>query len=374
MSSSDEWSSDEQQLSDALRRAADQIAPEPDGLARIRRRMSARGSRRGSLVWSVSAAALAAALIIGGIMLIDGSNDTEPVATGSSLSPEPTQHPSPDVGTRTPTINPAQPSARPTPQPTPQPTPNDADEMAPAPTLTIPVYYVADTGTGIRLAREFHTVKTTLPPIVAALEQVSATPAADPDYRSLWQPGAKVRSAEVSDGVINVDFESLPELDEPTNAHAELAIQQLVYTATAAAATALPNIDGALPVKVTVNGAPVETMFGTAITQPLERAEPLSVRQVVQINEPNDGAAVTSPVTVKGEGAAFEATLQWEIIQDGVAIQSDVTTAAQCCVFSPFSFDVELPPGSYQIVVRETDVSDAEGHPAVSDSKTFTVE
>ena len=55
-------------------------------------------------------------------------------------------------------------------------------------------------------------------------------------------------------------------------------------------------------------------------------------------------------------------------------VDSGNATAEECCTFSPFSFELDLEPGSYEIVVSESDESGGEGRPPMSDSRSFTVE
>lgn len=356
MNTPDEWTPDEQRLRDALHRAAEQMNPAPDGLARIRDRIANRPGWRSPVTLGLAAAAaVAAAVIVGGAMFLDGGDD-DPIATSTSPSAEP--EPTATADTDKPT-DPASGS----PDPTPSGGPGEA--------ITVPVYYVTDTSVGARLAREFHTMEATTPPVEAAVRRMFAEPAADLGYESAWQPGVEVMSVDVGDDAIAVDLAGSPELAGSPDS-AELAVQQLVYTATAAAS--MHDEDGTLPVRLTVDGEPATDLFGELdVSQPVGRDDPLAVRQLVQINNPAENTAVTSPVTVSGEAAAFEATLNWQIRHDGAVVDSDVVTAEECCVFSPFEFTVDLDPGVYKLVVSEVDVSDGEGRLPMSDTKTFTV-
>ncbi|TDC47266.1 hypothetical protein E1212_24750 [Jiangella ureilytica] len=247
-----------------------------------------------------------------------------------------------------------------------------ADTTPPVQTLTVPVYYAADSGDGLRLTREFHTVETSLSPIAAAVHEMLAAPPADPDYATLWAPGAEVVAGEVGEGFIGVDLTGTPSLDATDSA--DLALQQLVYTATAAAANA--GLDGSLPVRITVDGAPVERLFDAVdAAEPVGRADPLEVRQLVQINEPGEGATVSGPVDVQGEAAAFEANVLWELRRDGEVVDSGNTSTTECCTFAPFDLQLgDLEPGTYELVMSEDDPSGGEGRPPTSDSRTFTVE
>ncbi|WP_216094447.1 Gmad2 immunoglobulin-like domain-containing protein, partial [Jiangella alba] len=168
----------------------------------------------------------------------------------------------------------------------------------------------------------------------------------------------------VGAGFIGVDLTGTTSLDAATGDDPDLALQQLVYTATAAAASS--DQDGSLPVQVNVDGAPAG--------EPVGRTDPLEVRQLVQLNDPAEGATLPSPVMVTGEAAVFEATVLWELRRDGEVVDSGNTSTTECCTFAPFELELDLEPGSYEIVMSESDPSDGEGRAPMSDSRTFVVE
>ncbi|WP_083459950.1 Gmad2 immunoglobulin-like domain-containing protein [Jiangella muralis] len=341
MSTPENWTPQERQLHDALHRSAERVQPGPDGLARIRRRTAVVPMWRRPVVLGLAGAtALAAAVIVGGVIALNDGDDDAPVASQTSTSPAP---------------SPSDTTAQTAPPTTPP-----AETTPPAQSLTVPVYYVADSGDGLRLVREFHAIETSLTPIAAAVNEMLTAPPADPDYRSLWAPGVEVTAADLADGAIVVDLSAPPTAGEDP----DLAAQQLVYTATAAAASA--GQDGSLPVRITVGGQDP--------SEPIGRTDPLEVRQLVQLNDPAEGATLPSPVTVTGEAAVYEANVLWELRRDGEVVDSGNTTAEECCTFSPFSLELDLEPGAYQIVVSESDESGGEGRPPMSDSRTFTVE
>lgn len=341
MSTPENWTPQERRLHDALHRSAERVQPGPDGLARIRRSTAVVPMWRRPVVLGLAGAtALAAAVIVGGVIALNDDDGDAPVASQTSTSPAP--------------------SPSETPSETAPPTSPPAETTPPVQSLTVPVYYVADSGDGPRLVREFHAVETSLSPIAAAVNQMLTAAPADPDYTSLWAPGVEVTAAEVGADFIGVDLSAPPTVDDD----ADLAVQQLVYTATAAAAS--NGQDGSLPVRITVGGQDP--------SEPVGRADPLEVRQLVQLNDPAEGATVPSPVTVTGEAAVFEATVLWELRRDGEVVDSGNTSTTECCTFAPFTLELDLEPGSYEIVMSESDPSGGEGRPPMSDSRTFTVQ
>lgn len=353
MSTPENWTPEERRLHEALNRAAERVEPGPDGLARIRRRTAVVPMwRRPVVIGLAGALGVAAAVLVGGAIALNSSNDDAPVASGTSSTPSPGEE------------SPSTPAAPPS-------TPSATETTPPAQPLTVPVYYVADSGDGPRLVREFHAIESSLSPIAAAVHEMLTAPPADPDYASLWGPGVEVTAAEVGAGFIGVDLTGTPALAE--GGDAALALQQLVYTATAAAADA--DLDGSLPVRVTVDGAPAERLFDAAdVSEPVGRTDPLEVRQLVQLNEPAEGATVSGAVAVKGEAAVFEATVEWELRRDGEVVDSGSTETTECCTFAPFEMELDLEPGTYELVMSESDPSDGEGRPPMSDTRTFTVE
>jgi hypothetical protein len=352
---------DEQLLRQALHDEAAKVLPSPDALARIRARTARAPLWRSPLALGMAAAvATAAAVIAGGVAVLgDSAVDTtatdQPAAGSTSGSETPsadTTEPSPETGTP-----PESPTATSDPQ---------------SETATVPVYYVAETPAGQRLAREFRTVPTPDGPLVAAVETMLSVPPLDPQYQTLWGSATEVRGVDVVGNVIEVDLTDSVDYTGAAPDVAELATQELVYTVTAAASMTRAA-RGALPVRILVEGERTDQLWGELdISEPVPRADQLAVRQLVQINEPAEGAVVGRAVEISGEAAAFEATVGWKIFRDGELVDDGFATARECCTFSPFSFTVELEPGSYEVVV--TDPSGGEGRPPMSDSRSFRVE
>lgn len=75
-----------------------------------------------------------------------------------------------------------------------------------------------------------------------------------------------------------------------------------------------------------------------------------------RILSPQDGAAVPGPVvTVSGEGTAFEGTLLWRALPAGSTepAAEGFTQGGANGEVGPFTFDVELAPGTWTIQVWE---------------------
>jgi len=231
------------------------------------------------------------------------------------------------------------------------------------------IYYVAETAVGPRLYREFHSVPATADNASDAVRELLARPTGtDPDYRSSWPAGTELRNPVVHEaGVITVDLSAKALTAQVGSALAELTVQQLVYTVQAA----LQNTD---PVRILVDGKPVPELWGHVSTsEPVRRADPYQTRSLMQIDEPAHGAQVGRIVQVKGEAAAFEATVPWQVLRDGQVVQSGFATSLEGQRFAAFSFTVTLEPGQYVLQLVEDDPSGGAGRPPFTDTKTINV-
>ncbi|HEU4540102.1 MAG TPA: Gmad2 immunoglobulin-like domain-containing protein [Jiangellaceae bacterium] len=365
---------DEDRLRRALEQEAAKVYPSPGGLERILNRAR---QPRWTMAWRspavlgmVAAVVTAVAVLgVGAVTLRDQGSSDE---AGQGLAPATSSAPV--------TSEPVSPSPEATKDDTDEPVTSHPTSKEPSrPPVTqqresgftgaVPVYFVNDTRAGFRLAREWIPVESQRNAIEEAVSRMIAKPPV-PDYDTLWDPATEVRSVEVRDGAIEVDL-ALPGAPI-VHGDADLAIQQLVYTATAAAS--LVDSDyGSLPVRILVEGEQVDELDGVDVSDVLRRHAPLDVRQLVQLNEPSQNATVRSPVRVSGDAAVFEATIVWELRQDGSVVDSGFENTQEGQRFSEFSFELELEPGEYTIVITEDDVSGGEGGEPMSDERTFTV-
>ncbi|WP_165372754.1 Gmad2 immunoglobulin-like domain-containing protein [Pengzhenrongella frigida] len=259
----------------------------------------------------------------------------------------------------------------PSPGGTSSPGPSTSGPSTPSPStapITVPVYYATDNGTDLRLVREFRSLPDAGGPALTAARGVLAGDALDPDYVGLWDPAGTVLAVNPATP-IEVDLSAAATTTTTGSAGAVLAVQALVYAVTGA-------LQSDAPVRILVEGEPVDELFGVLdVSEPIARADPISVRLLVQINDPNEGDVVGSPVTVSGEAAVFEATLPWRIESPGGdVVQAGVTQTAEGQTFAPFAFDVTLDPGAYVVVITEDDPSDGAGGPLDTDSRGFVVE
>ena len=237
------------------------------------------------------------------------------------------------------------------------------------PAQTVTAYYVVQTRRGPLLYPESYPVVGEVQlQLEQAVERAVTGRADDPDYGTAWPAGTTLQKAQLAGGVLSVDLTGVP-ADRPAGmsaAQAELALDQAVRSAQSA-------FRSKLPVTFLLDGRPTPTLLGLGTGQPVPAASDEQLSPV-QVDAPADGATVDSPFTVTGRASAFEANVQWELMQGTTVVKQGFTTAEECCTLSPYSFEVTAPPGSYTLVVHDEDASGgAEGAGQVEDTKRVTV-
>lgn len=264
-----------------------------------------------------------------------------------------------DGGTATPT-----PSASESPSETPSETPSESPTAAP---VTSKVYYMVDTRAGLRLAREPHDLAGD-DPAKEAVEAMIAG-ADDPDYSTPWNPDTEVLGVTREAEAITVDLSDDALTANIGSEGAALMIQQLVYTVTEA-------VDEDASVQLRIEGEAPGDLWGVVRwDEPVDRDDPVDVRALVQIDTPREGATTSSPVEVEGDAAAFEANVPWRVLDEaGEEVESGFTMTSEGMTFAPYSFTVDLEPGTYTVEISEDDPSGGEGGTPMTDTRTVIVE
>ena len=288
---------------------------------------------------TIAAAALVAATVGGVFLLTQDEDSTGPAGT-------PTQ------GTSAP-------------QPSPTATADGTQRRA------VPVYFVGDTPHGPKLYREFQSqqVCDSADCLLKAstVTALSGRPL-DPDYTAPWPAGTGLSDLSYNGDVLTIGLTGSLH-DRPggmSQADAEIAVQQLLFSAQAGLGK------GQVPVQLLLDGKHTDTILGVPSSEPLAAGNPDEVEALVQVDSPADGTSVSSPFTVSGRAATFEANVVWELKQGDTVVKKGFTTAQECCTLAPYSFQVTAPAGSYTLVVHHTDES-GQGLPVNEDSKAITV-
>lgn len=360
------WSSeDEDLLRRALHDEASRVAPDTDALERIRDRTRRLPWWRRPFAWSLATATAAAAVTVAvGVALnVGGNTPSDRTAIMDQLdSAGQESDDAGDVQSESggdDTIASAPPAGESTEVPEDLP---QADALV---VVTVPAYFLTETPAGPRLAREFRGVQERDNVAEAALAVMVEGPV-DPEYSTPWDPATSFRVTETDDA-IDVELSVPDDSDSVPEELRELAVQQVVYTVQAA----LQSTDD---VRFVVDETTAAQLWDAdTSTFTVARAPQLEVRQLVQINDPTEGMPMTSPVEVTGEAALFEGAYEWRIEQAGVVVEEGFGQSEEGQRFAPFSFEVELEPGEYEVIVTATDPSGGEGPGPMSDSRTFTV-
>jgi hypothetical protein len=349
-----------------LEDAVSDVAPE-HGLDSIRQRTSstaARHGRRGWL-WGAGSAVVATAATVAAVVTLSNGPGTPQADHGfasGAASSQARQSNSAQSGAATGSA----PGSG-------QSTANGGSSQpsqgsTPVPTVAETVYYVGQTPHGPRLYRETHDVAASDAATIAVRAAVMGN-ADDPDYASSWPSGTDVTQVTADGSGITIALQSggNPLADRPSGMssdEATLAVQQLVYTAQDA-------LSSKAPVSFTVAGQPASKLLGVDVSGGVDRAPDTSTEALVWVLSPTEGAKVHSPFKVTGLANAFEANVVWELKQNGQVVKQGHTMAHEAFLMSPYSFDVDAPPGDYTLVVHDSDAS-GQGH-VTEDTKDITV-
>lgn len=238
----------------------------------------------------------------------------------------------------------------------------------------IPVYWVAESRGSFRLYREFRTVPDAGGPIASAVAAMTRMTPLDPDYTTPWKPASRVTATQTGQA-ITVDLSA--DAISNTQVGSELAgtaVQQLVYTATAAASVAGTP---ATTVRITIDGQPADAWGVVRLGEPTPRAPMAEAHAHAWVTSPQEGDSLPAgPITFEGFGTSFEANFPWKVTTDSGAVvaQGADMGGTGSGGFGEFTFTATLQPGTYVVEARTDDPSGgSEGPGAAVDTKRFTV-
>lgn len=352
----------EAELRRAFAAEGDSIVPD-ERLAEIRDEVAAEHGRRGMPRWLAPVAASVAVLLVATIAwLLLRPEDSAPIVVGTPTV----------TATESPATSQPSPTATSTTAPT-------ATGSAGVSSQTLPIYYVGRGSTakpwllhrtflpGQQVASDATALASRAVAIaLAGRDDAGHTLTAYEGYLQPWRPGT---TATVTAGPSEIQVVlSSPGLDGLTPDQQRIAVQQLVWTATAAASS---NV----PVRITTaSGGPIfATVPGGVYRRPAAAYEDLAP---LWITEPSRYVPVAAgrPVVVTGQACVFEATVSWELSRGGAVVKSGFTTATSGCPErGTYSIDLGvLAGGDYSIRVFE--VSAADGNVFAETREPFTVQ
>lgn len=244
-----------------------------------------------------------------------------------------------------------------------------------------PVYWLGKARDGVYLYREFRDADVKDNPIATALRIMMSQKPLDPGYFTPWQPPKKLAASVSGRNYITVDVSAdafNTGVDEPT---AQLAVQQLVYTATAAAASS-GLVDAGQPISVMllVDGRTSQLAFDRVQLGQLMQRDPSMVAPA-WIIDPQEGTQVAGAVKVFGRATSPDKAFAWQILHREAQgakssyVSGTVTSGNLPGHVGEFTFSVNLPAGDYEIRILPSDDASppASAKTSAWDSKDFTV-
>jgi spore germination protein GerM len=224
-----------------------------------------------------------------------------------------------------------------------------------------PVYWIGRSNNNVFLYREFREAPEQENPVTRALRVMMSQKPLDPDFFTPWQNPKKLATSISGKNVITVDV-SADAFNSNLDADmAERAIQQLVYTATAAAASAgLTDTGQQIQVVILVDGHTGYVAFNRVrLGAPTSRSAGMVAP--VWIIDPQEGTQLPDgTVKISGRSTVPGGQLRWEVQRvDGTAkspyLNGTTTASTGTAQAGLFNFSLNLGPGNYEARVSQLD-------------------
>ncbi|MDJ0320098.1 GerMN domain-containing protein [Pseudarthrobacter sp. PS3-L1] len=242
-----------------------------------------------------------------------------------------------------------------------------------------PVYWIGRSDDNTFLYREFRDVPEEENQVTRALRAMMSESPLDPDFFTPWQNPKKLATSISGRNVITVDvsddaFNSTLDADM-----AARAVQQLVYTASAAGASSgLIDAGVAIQVVVLVDGHTDFMAFDhVKLGEPMSRNAALVAP--VWIIDPQEGSALPNgSVKISGRSTTPGGLLSWQLLRKDEGGESTTYLSGETLAANTsenpglFSLSLSLEPGSYDLRVSDVDPEDS-GRQLHSDTRKFTV-
>ncbi|MHC6230856.1 GerMN domain-containing protein [Arthrobacter sp. MMS24-T111] len=224
-----------------------------------------------------------------------------------------------------------------------------------------PVYWIGRSGGNIFLYREFRDVPEQDNPVTRALRAMMSEKPLDPDFFTPWQNPDKLATSISGKDVITVDV-SADAFNSNLDADmAARAIQQLIYTATAAAASSgLIDTSQQVRVRILVDGHTDYVAFGKVQLGALMTRAAGLVAPVWIIDPQENTEVPAGSVKITGRSTSPGAKLHWQILQvadNGGGktpfLTGETTAAAEQGQAGAFTLALNLPAGDYELHVAQ---------------------
>jgi hypothetical protein len=254
-----------------------------------------------------------------------------------------------------------------------------------APTESVPVYYLGSQDNKERLYREYRETRSMEDPIATAVSAMATLAPLDPTYQSFWRPASKITASLQNQNItLDLSKDAFRTGQKLSKREAEQSVQQLIHTATAAAAQA-DLADGLVSVTILVDGRPNYEAWGQIVLgRPMERKA--DARAPIWLTEPRQDQRIESGVvSIAGSASSARSKVYWEVSGPDDAVVRSGSLAVSDSPSAPgnFDFTVDLPVGRYTISMfdldlpegaPDPDLAEGSGRRVFVDRKDFTVE
>lgn len=242
----------------------------------------------------------------------------------------------------------------------------------------LPVYWLEDSSLGVYLYREFTTKNQTGEPIGDSISYLLNEKPANGQWYTYLKPTKDIGVSLSDKNVITLDLPAKVFSAKLDQGLSERSIQQLVFTATAAASNSgILAGDSQPTVRILVDGQPNATVFGEYNLEDSYKRIPKFMAPIWVI-DPQFGTRLGSgKVVVNGRTTTFDQgtyySLETEKKGDYVQVISERQIAASTIeADGSFKFTQQLQPGDYRITFWGID--NASKDQVGSVSSEFTVE
>lgn len=242
-----------------------------------------------------------------------------------------------------------------------------------------PVYWIGRSNSNVFLYREFRDVPEQENPVTRALRAMMSEKPLDPDFFTPWQNPKQLATSISGKDIITVD---VSEDAFNSNLDADMAaraIQQLVYTATAAAASSgLIDSGQQIRVRILVDGHTDYVAFNHVQLGSL-MARTAGLVAPVWIIDPQENVEVADgSVKITGRSTAAGGKLRWQILRSEENgnktpfLTGETTAAADPAQAGVFTLALTLPAGDYELRVGQTSNPDSQEN-GTEDTRGFKV-
>lgn len=252
--------------------------------------------------------------------------------------------------------------------------------------LKVPLYWVGDAGDSSYLYREYRDYEvqdsaSSGDVVSTAIAMLTRNHPRDDDYHTLGKPVSRVGSSMSADGTLTIDVSS--DMFDPTVSpgQAQMGLQQLIYTATAAAAVGgISDVGPETKVVILVDGKRGYKFGDQVLGRPMSRDK--AAAAPLWIIDPGQDTKTKSNISVKMVASNIASKVHWDIkTNNDIVASGEEKLSGQDAGLQEIQFSKSLPKGKYTIrlYVRTEELRDPSfaiknQEVSVYDDHTFTVE